>query len=311
MAENLHVLNQLNNDMDLDFLHQYTLKYVDLDPDSDPYASRVISNQFYNMSSLPLENYVIASPLYLSVNIQSLNSKFELLKNQILNLLQANVKIHVIAIQETWEIRYPDTLLIPGYQEIVFKNRVGMRGGGVGFYVRNGLNFKVIEELSPYENKILESLTIKLDYPSRSSVLLTSAYRSNGNIPGVTEAQQLERFFTKFDELLHNISLRRTEAFVFMDSNIDLLNLNNVGSSFFLDLFLARGFLQCITKATRFQLNSKTLLDNILTNKPGAITAGTVISDISDHFFTFIQSAAVTTKGSEKTHSVRDFSEQT
>jgi hypothetical protein len=42
-------------------------------------------------------------------------------------------------------------------------------------------------------------------------------------------------------------------------------------------------------KATRFQNNSKTLIDQILTSGYGPnIQTGTVISDISDHFFTFI-----------------------
>ncbi len=46
---------------------------------------------------------------------------------------QKNVKIDVIALQETWEIQDPDHLMLPGFQKIVFKNRRDMRGGGVGF----------------------------------------------------------------------------------------------------------------------------------------------------------------------------------
>jgi hypothetical protein len=49
-----------------------------------------------------------------------------------------------------------------------------MRGGGVGFYVRNGISAEIIENLSPFENKIIEALTIKLTYPGNKSVLLTS-----------------------------------------------------------------------------------------------------------------------------------------
>jgi hypothetical protein len=310
MAENVKILNTLNIDMDLDFFHQYIRKYEDLEPATDPYASRSINSLYYNMSSLPSIQNVSSTPIYLSINIQSLNSKYEQLKHQILDLLHSNVKIDAIAIQETWEIRYPDTLSIPGFQELIFKNREGMRGWGVGFYVRTGLNYKIIEELSPFENKILESLTIKLEYPGKRAVLLTSAYRSNGVIPGVTETNQLERFFTKFDELLHDISRINADSIVFMDSNINLLNLNEGCSAYFLDLFLSRGFLQCVMKATRFQNNSKTLLDNIFTTKSGRIISGTVISDISDNFFTFIQSTNCTAKGAEKTHTVRDFSDQ-
>jgi hypothetical protein len=33
-----------------------------------------------------------------------------------------------------------------------------MRGGGVGFYVREGLTFKLLDTLSPFEPKIMESI---------------------------------------------------------------------------------------------------------------------------------------------------------
>jgi hypothetical protein len=41
-----------------------------------------------------------------------------------------------------------------------------MRGGGVGFYIREGLNANIVENLSPFENKIFESITVQLSYPS-------------------------------------------------------------------------------------------------------------------------------------------------
>ncbi len=40
-----------------------------------------------------------------------------------------------------------------------------MRGGGVDFYIQNGLNFKIVDNLSPFENKILESVTLQISYP--------------------------------------------------------------------------------------------------------------------------------------------------
>jgi len=74
-----------------------------------------------------------------------------------------------------------------------------------------------------------------------------------------------------------------------MDSNIDLLKLNEPSSANFLNLIFEKSFLQAIGKATRFQNNSKTLLDQIIFNKKcETIQSGTLISDVSDHFFTFI-----------------------
>jgi hypothetical protein len=42
-----------------------------------------------------------------------------------------------------------------------------MRGGGDGFYIRNGIQAEIIEELSPFENKIIEALPIKLTFPDK------------------------------------------------------------------------------------------------------------------------------------------------
>ncbi len=76
----------------------------------------------------------------------------------------------------------------------------------MGFYVKNGLSFKIVNELSPFEEKIFESLTIQILYQGKQPTLLTCGYRSNGLIPNVTQNQQSERFFAIFDELLFNIS---------------------------------------------------------------------------------------------------------
>jgi hypothetical protein len=62
-------------------------------------------------------------------------------------------------------------------------------------------------------------------------------------------------------------------------------------------------------KATRFQNNSKTLIDQILTSGYGPnILTGTVISDISDHFFTLICPNLEKNKNAEKIAPSRSFS---
>ena len=50
----------------------------------------------------------------------------------------------VIAMSETWLKDNPHLLnyvTIPGYSQ-VFRNREKIRGGGVGFYIREGIMFK-------------------------------------------------------------------------------------------------------------------------------------------------------------------------
>jgi exonuclease III len=230
----------------------------------------------------------------------------------ILDLVDKNVQIDVLALQETWDVKYPELLTIPGFMPVMVKKRRGMRGGGVGFYVRNNLDAKILDNLSPFENKIMEAMTIQLTYPDNRCVLLTSIYRSNGNIPNVTEAQQMDRFLEKFDELCNDLRLSRKESFIFIDANIDLLNLNSNDSKNYLNLIFNHGYLQCISKASRMQNQSKSLIDHIMiSSNPGEIVAGTIVCDISDHFATFICfPGAKKTKQLHKSITIRDFSQQ-
>ncbi len=123
------VLYDFNCNLELDFQHKYNLLYNDENLNDDPYSNINITSKFYDVNSLS-QLCANGQPIYLSLNIQSLNSKFEEFKQFIIELRQKNVNIDVIALQETWDIQYPDLLSIPGFQTIVFKNRRGMRGGG-------------------------------------------------------------------------------------------------------------------------------------------------------------------------------------
>jgi hypothetical protein len=61
-------------------------------------------------------------------------------------------------------------------------------------------------------------------------------------------------------------------------------------------------------KATRIQNESKTLIDQILSScKSSSIFSETLISDISDHFFTFLCPNVASGKRKEKSASVRSF----
>jgi exonuclease III len=293
----VYSLLALNNAADLDFMYNYNSILGDFDDNNfEPYLNVDINSKFYDMYNLPSILNDESSPIFLSINIQSLKSKHSELRNQIIELTSKNLKIDVIAIQETWDVCQPDLLAIPGYQTFICKNRVNMRGGGVGFYVKNGINFKIIDTLSPFEQKIFESLTIQISYNDKS-ILLTSAYRSNGALPNMTTNQQLEVFQAMFGELLHNLNNRRLPSYVFIDSNIDLLNLHSEQSKNYLNI------LQLTMKCTRFQNQSRTLIDQILTSsKCNSFQTGTVISDISDHFFTFIRPPPCNGKIQRKNH---------
>ena len=263
--------------------------YVDNNIDDNPYFAIQVSSNFHDIDSLSRTEFVKKKPIYLSINIQSLQSKFDQLCVELNEFESKNVSIDIIALQEIWDVSHPELFVIPGYKPLICKQRRGMRGGGVGFFVKDYINAQILDELSPFENKIIEAVTIRVSYQDKKPILLTSLYRSNGILPNVTSSQQMERFIDKFGNLLAQINDCNSESYLFMDSNIDLLKLNESSSANFLNLIFEKSFLQAIGKATRFQNNSKTLLDQIIFNKKcETIQSGTLISDVSDHFFTFI-----------------------
>jgi len=100
-------------------------------------------------------------PIFLSLNAQSLQSKYEKLCAFILELCNNDILIDAIAIQETWQLPYPDLMQIPGYT-LHYKTRVFSRGGGVGFYIRNDLNSKIIENLSTFHEIFFECTTVEI-----------------------------------------------------------------------------------------------------------------------------------------------------
>jgi hypothetical protein len=258
-------LQFMNNRNDLKFWEQYDRIYKDNVLNDDPYFGLNIDCRFHTVESLAS---FAKGPIYISINVQSLLSKYDQLVEFINELYAAKISIDVIAVQEIWDICYPELVNIPGFQTLAYKTRRNMRGGGVGFYVRNNLNFQVLEELSPFANKIFESLTINLTYPaSKKSVLLTCAYRSNGIIPHMPPSQQLDEFFGMFGDLLAQIQNSNKESYIFIDANLNLLDLNSAENQNYLNLLFATGFLQGIVKATRIQNLSKSLIDHILFNK--------------------------------------------
>jgi len=240
---NADYIDALNRMAELDFFTEYNREYHDVEIDDDPYFGINVNSKFYDLDNLAATEFVKSTPLYISLNIQSLQSKFHELCSLLSEFAEKNIEIDVIALQEVWDIQYPELLSIPGYKPLICKTRRGMRGGGVGFYVKDYLNVNILEELSLFENKILEALTIKISYPDRKSVIVSSVYRSNGSLPNVTPSQQMDRFLDMFSELLTLTQNAKIDAYICMDSNIDLLNLSSADALKFFEFNFRKGLL--------------------------------------------------------------------
>ena len=137
--------------------------------------------------------------------------------------------------------------------------------------------------------KEFEYLTIEAIINKHKTVF-SNIYRSPSPLPNVSTADHIDNFINYLDTHLHNLSLYNCDSYVFLDSNINLLTINNNDAAArYLERIYSNGFLQKVGKATRVNNNSFSLIDHILyKNNVESNVSGTIVSDISDHFPNFI-----------------------
>lgn len=157
-------------------------------------------------------------------------------------------------------------------------------GGGVGIYINNDFTAKINRNLSPFHEKILESITVETKIKNKK-FSLTSLYR-----PPTNNQSSDDTFFECFDQLLTNMNNDDTNYIIFSDSNLNLLKLNHCKKSQkYMEIIHNNGFLQIIKKATRIQPPSFSLIDHIMIKGPFLeLSTGVLTEDISDHFLTFL-----------------------
>jgi len=191
----------------------------------------------------------------------------------------------LICLQEVWKVNDPKLFSIEGYHPLIFKCREGARGGGVGIYVRSNLTFKILDNLSFFKDRILESLVIKITDINLNTFITAALYRSCGPHPLLTRSKQIKQFFKLFDNMLTHINQLDQISYIITDSNFDLLKPDkNVCK--YSEMLSFHGFRNTISHPTSYG----SLLDHILTNssysefKTGVLST----SQISDHLPTFI-----------------------
>ncbi|XP_028409262.1 uncharacterized protein LOC114531856 [Dendronephthya gigantea] len=187
----------------------------------------------------------------------------------------------IITLSETWLKDNPyllDYVSIPGYVN-VFRNRDRIRGGGVGIYLRDHINFKRrqdIEKLQP------EMEHIWLEIPGRnknSKLLLGVVYRSEKIL-----SRQI--WLDGFKSILSYLAAQWDGLLLITgDTNVDLLNSSSPLTKQYLEILDMHNLQQMVTKPTRITVTSRTLIDHFITNDAHKITHTDVIHCplVSDH----------------------------
>ena len=221
----------------------------------------------------------------ISWNIRSLQANFNEFKEFIDLLQRGGCFLDIICLTEIWILKDNDFYNLENFN-FVNKMRRQSSGGGVAFYVRKGIRFKELKNLSLFEEKIIESLTLELDFGKKNKLTLSNVYRSNSPLPNHTVGEQNDKFLEAFFDLQSNLSSLKHKSYIVGDLNFDLLKFEQHDKTkTLLNNSFANGFLQIISLPTRISNNSATLIDHIYTNATlNQFESYIILSDISDHF---------------------------
>jgi hypothetical protein len=158
----MHIINgpleSLNSNNQYDLNECITLTIGDT-IDTNPYIESPLTTSYLDINNLPLLMNGSNKVVFASLNVRSLMSSHEQLSLLLTNLIQNNVNLAVVALQEVWAVPYPDLVNIPGFN-LILNSRSSSRGGGVGFYIKDNIDFKTLNNLSPFFEKEFESITI-------------------------------------------------------------------------------------------------------------------------------------------------------
>ena len=237
----------------------------------------------------------------LSINIQSLNSKFE----SFLELLD-NFDHHfsAICLQEVWSIG--KNFDIPGYHSPIFATRDQFLpklnpncGGGSAIYIRDDHNFSRLTFNNQFTSGIYESVWVKISLGGGVSIVLGSIYR-----PTTFRKTDLDTALSIHCDIINQIKndplLKKSNIYILGDYNIDLIKTDeNVYASEYLESLINLGCLPCVTRPTRIRVKNKksinletdqsaTLLDHIFSTSLSVKFSGIVLNDLSDHFPIFL-----------------------
>ena len=264
---NYDITSILYDDTFREYSSDYNIKcdYIDIDS---------LFNKFKNTNEQLFKIF--------SINIQSLNSKIQQLRNLIETASLEGVGPSVIAVQETWlsQDSNTDSLSLINYNFISTPRPEG-RGGGVGLFIHSKYQTKVLFP-NFFVPHIFETMCVKVTLGSFKA-LIVNVYR-----PPHRNPEDLESFFNILGDFLDVIDDSNLPVFIVGDYNLNLFTTYDVlgPASRFFNLMVSNGYLSLTLRATRVHNFSYSLIDSIFCKDflDNFVDSHVIVTDLSDHF---------------------------
>jgi len=226
--------------------------------------------QSVNFDQLKPDNFTI-----IHVNARSILSDDKFSEFQVF-LHLTKCKWSLICVSETWlQDGLENSRNLDGYS-CFFDNRNGGIGGGVAIFARNDCLKKI--QIMPKLINCTESILLECQLSNSISITVFQVYKPP-NLRNNT-------FNDEFRHALDYLSSKNKTVFVCGDFNYDLLDMSQNSQTLeFFSSFTSAGFLPLISKPTRAQDASATLIDNIYCNNLSfVLKSGIIFDDTTDHF---------------------------
>ena len=227
----------------------------------------------------------------LSLNIESLKSKFNQLTLFLESMNEQKCQVDAIFLQETWlsekqcEVDALQIYDIPGYHLVPLGSRCGRKGGLI-IYLRDCYSFKLrnLYTTSTHWEGLFIDVTEKHNIKLPNKITLSNIYRpprGNNSNPSI------DNFLLPFSKIFNVLSRENSTLITGGDFNINLLKVNEREKfQEYFDLFVSNGSLPQITMPTRFSKKTATLIDQIFcrfSKFSSSNSSGIIVSKISDH----------------------------
>jgi len=213
-----------------------------------------------------------------NLNIASLNKHHEDLQTL---LSDVEVSFDMINLCEIRDVNLENFHNIFPQYSFVYKKPIGKMTGGVGMYLNNKLDFLVLDDYA-LNTPLIDTLSVKINFTRQRPIIICNIYRHH--------SISIREFIDHFKVLMKKLESINAPIVLVGDFNINLLLTDVKDVKDFYEETLFNGYTQAIDTFTRVTQNSASLIDHIYyknISKCDLIT-GTLQTDISDHFSTFL-----------------------
>ena len=249
------------------------------------------SSPYYSLDNLPPDiKSNDTNLLTLSLNAQSILSKFGSFEVMLRSLNERNIWPDVLLLQESWlkNNDFIHMIQIEGYTCINQGFKCSSHGGLIT-YIKSKYTTKVID-ICP-DSRIWEGLfvEISIENEKNSKTIIGNIYkppRDNNN------NENIQNFISEFEPVLNHLNNSKIRYIIGGDWNINLLKINErLAFADFLDLMFSNSLCPKITLPTRFSQHSASLIDNMYCKIDDSTinsTSGIIFTGVSDHLPYFV-----------------------